>query len=267
MTCVGGTCRSSLILLERYWLSSALSSPFCCCSSATSSMVLLRAETSALYFCSAFSSAFHTRKVLSLMMLAMRSQNSRSSRRVTSCPASRLAVLTVSPPRCRSAWCSSTKALIALIASLGWMSSWLSASARKYERSFSTSAAPSTPSTLRMESILSRFCSSGGSGSRSFWILPSTRKPASLQSSSSIRLMFSLSICPREIGPPSPSPPSAAPVARCPAAPPWLPAWKMCSEGGNQLRPSCCSCTILSAWRTLRMSSVMPSSFICQTSR
>ena len=30
---------------------------------------------------------------------------------------------------------------------------------------------------MRMESILSRFCSSGGSGSRSFWILPSTRKP------------------------------------------------------------------------------------------
>eukprot|EP00965_Chrysotila_dentata_P181333 5985222-Pleurochrysis_carterae.AAC.2 len=52
------------------------------------------------------------------------------------------------------------------------------ASARKYERSFSTSAAPSTPSTLRIESILSRFCSSGGSGSSSFWILPSTKKPA-----------------------------------------------------------------------------------------
>ena len=59
-----------MILLERYWLSRALSSPFCCCSSATSSMVLLRADTSALYFCSAFSSAFHTRNVLSLMMLA-----------------------------------------------------------------------------------------------------------------------------------------------------------------------------------------------------
>jgi hypothetical protein len=48
----------------------SLGSPFCCCSSATSSMVLLRADTSVLYFCSAFSSAFHTRNVLSLMMLA-----------------------------------------------------------------------------------------------------------------------------------------------------------------------------------------------------
>ena len=50
---------------------------------ATSSMVLLRAETRALYLSSALSRAFHTRKVLSEMMLDMRSQNSRSSRRVT----------------------------------------------------------------------------------------------------------------------------------------------------------------------------------------
>mmetsp|Transcript_19357 Transcript_19357/g.52362 ORF Transcript_19357/g.52362 Transcript_19357/m.52362 type:complete len:226 (-) Transcript_19357:848-1525(-) len=147
------------------------------------------------------------------------------------------------------------------------MSSWLSASARKYDSSFSTSPAPSTPRTLRIESILSRFCSSGGSGSSSFWIFPSTRKPASLHSSSSMCLMFSLSICPREIGPLSPSPSPVACAGRWPGAPLSPPGWKMCSDGGNQLRPSCCSWMILSACSTRRIRSVTVSSFICHTSR
>mmetsp|Transcript_26085 Transcript_26085/g.52306 ORF Transcript_26085/g.52306 Transcript_26085/m.52306 type:complete len:260 (+) Transcript_26085:179-958(+) len=224
ITCVGGTCRSSLIREERYWLRSALSSPFWRCRSPTSSMSPDRFFRRPSYLCKLFSSADHTRYVLSEMIDDMRSQNSRSSRRVPSWPPSLPApFLSESPPRCRSAWCSSTKALIALIASFGWISSWLSASARKYDSSFSTSPAPSTPRTLSIESILRRFCSSSGSGSRSFCILPSTRNPASLQSSSSMCLMFSLSIWPREIGPASPSPSAAAPW-RAPGKPPSPPA-------------------------------------------
>mmetsp|Transcript_21673 Transcript_21673/g.47385 ORF Transcript_21673/g.47385 Transcript_21673/m.47385 type:complete len:234 (-) Transcript_21673:1150-1851(-) len=233
-------------------------------------MRVARVFSSVWYLPCAFSSAFHTRYVLSETMELILSQNSRSSRRVPSCPASfadSLAVFIVSPPRCRSAWCSSTKALIALMASLGWISSWVSASARKYERSFSTSAAPSTPSTLRIESILSRFCSSGGSGSSSFWILPSTKKPASLHRSSSMRLMFSLSSWPDANCPPSPSSSAAAAEVDCPGGPPSPAGWKMCSEGGYQLSPSCCSWMILSACSTLRMRSVTISSFICHTSR
>mmetsp|Transcript_14193 Transcript_14193/g.43528 ORF Transcript_14193/g.43528 Transcript_14193/m.43528 type:complete len:202 (-) Transcript_14193:1131-1736(-) len=201
------------------------------------------------------------------MTFDMRSQNSRSSRRVPSCPVSfaeRLVNFMPSLP-CPSDWCSSTNALMALMASLGWMSSWLSASARKKERSFSTSAAPSTPRTLSMESIFNKFCSSGDSESNSFWILPSTRKPASLHKSSSILLIFSLSIWLRATAPSSPYREFCS-VAVPPAAPS-VPDLKICSEGGNQFRPSWCSWMILSACKTLRIRSVTISSFICQTSR
>ncbi|MEM6296362.1 MAG: hypothetical protein AAGA54_34140, partial [Myxococcota bacterium] len=42
---------------------------------------------------------------------------------------------------------------------------------------------------------------------------------------------------------------------------------KMCSEGGNQLSPSCCSWITLSAWSTLRMRSVTSASCMAHTSR
>mmetsp|Transcript_17143 Transcript_17143/g.39622 ORF Transcript_17143/g.39622 Transcript_17143/m.39622 type:complete len:220 (-) Transcript_17143:942-1601(-) len=156
------------------------------------------------------------------------------------------------------------------MASFGWINSWLSASARKYPRSFSTSAAFSTPRTLRMESMRRRFCSSPGRGSSNLCTLASTRKFASWQSSSSILFICSFSSCAvAKLGsPPSPSPPPpVAPMLEPTVASCELESLKMVSEGGYQCKPNCCSCSTLSACKTCRMVVVMSPSFMFHSSR
>mmetsp|Transcript_27583 Transcript_27583/g.82397 ORF Transcript_27583/g.82397 Transcript_27583/m.82397 type:complete len:227 (+) Transcript_27583:206-886(+) len=226
-------------------------------------MTPLRLVRRVWYLCSARSSAPHTRYVLPLMTLDMRSQNSRSSPRGPCAPCVDASERLLCPRLSLvPLWCSSMNALIAFIASFGWMSSPLSASATKKERSFCRSAAPCTPSTLRIESIFSKFCSSTGSGSSNLSTFCSTRNPASSQSSPSMRCTPSLSTDPREL-----TAALSAEDAACVLPPSPRPATKSCSDGGNQCRPSCCSWMILSACSTLRISPVTISSFICHTSR
>mmetsp|Transcript_18056 Transcript_18056/g.45714 ORF Transcript_18056/g.45714 Transcript_18056/m.45714 type:complete len:225 (+) Transcript_18056:259-933(+) len=216
MSTVGGTCSSSLMEEERYWLSNVRSSMFCTRSVSVASRSFIRASSRPWYFSRLPSRFFHTRIILSPTTPAMRAQYSFSrscTRRLT--PATRLAPaicfwLPLPPPglgvsfsmnslsrRTASSGCTATStpsspsspaaaafssagtAPLLLLSPSPLLLLYVLLLADSASMSASKLAPSVTPSARRMDSTLTLPTSSLGSASSILRVLESIRKPAS----------------------------------------------------------------------------------------